>query len=962
MKPSFALNITEDSIALLHRTARGWLEVGQTPFDTPDLAEAMAFLRRSAVGLSPRGIATKLVIPNSQILYTEVTAPGPDAKTRRGQIKKALAGRTPYEVDDLVFDWWGNGPIVTVAVVARETLAEAEAFAAEHRLNPLSFVAIPEKGQFGKEPWFGPTEFAASLLAEGEKVERDQDPVVIVARDSVKPSDPSDAEAEAPAEPERVSQPEPAPLPDASSVPDVEPLPEPELLPEPAAEPAPVVEAEPVAEAPAEVVPEPVPPPVIEAAPEPKPVPPAPRTPEPAAEPVAAAPVAPKVSAPVAEAVPAPAEPEPAPATLVIAPAPPPPAPKAPLVADKPPAAVAAKLADVPVKPSVSVIDDVPDAPYVEVPDLGPDLPPATPPFASRRASDLPSGAPALGAAPAPGMAPPKSAKPAAAKTAAEPPIARPRPPAAAAASVAAPAVAPRAPLASGKPGSVTAPGIAGTKARKPKTPPPAARPAAPAPASGAQTMGGFGARQLPQRGKPRYLGLILTAALLLFLALVAAWSSLYLARGDGDAEPVEVASAALPEGEAMPTADVPDIEDEMLADMQDPEDFAAGPEGEPPAEAATEALPSDTLAETATPPLAATPPVATVAGVAANPQPDAQDEIFLAAMDAPQPTLDAFALPQPAAEPDPAPLAQLPPPPFGTFYEFDADGSIRPTAEGIITPDGVTLVAGRPSKVPPAKPAALLEAAAPLATVAAPAAPEADAQPEPFPSDPKLAGAKPRLRPENLVPPAQTDDGAALPDAPDSRLTSLRPRLRPADAVAAIETARATDAATIQLASAPAPRPEELAADVAPGSPLAVAVSRKPAARPKDFSKAVESALAAAIVRTPEAKAPPAEAIEPEAEEEPEVVASAAPKIPTRASVAKQATFVNAINLSKTNLIGVYGTSSKRYALVRQPNGKYRKVKVGDKVDGGTVAAITASELRYKKGSKMLTLAMPKG
>ena len=93
------------------------------------------------------------------------------------------------------------------------------------------------------------------------------------------------------------------------------------------------------------------------------------------------------------------------------------------------------------------------------------------------------------------------------------------------------------------------------------------------------------------------------------------------------------------------------------------------------------------------------------------------------------------------------------------------------------------------------------------------------------------------------------------------------------------------------------------------------------------------------------DAAAAPAPAAKPEEVDEldePEV-ASAAPSIPTKASVAKQATYANAINLSKINLIGTYGTDSRRYALIRQSNGKYKKVKVGDKIDGGTVKAITA-------------------
>ncbi len=112
-------------------------------------------------------------------------------------------------------------------------------------------------------------------------------------------------------------------------------------------------------------------------------------------------------------------------------------------------------------------------------------------------------------------------------------------------------------------------------------------------------------------------------------------------------------------------------------------------------------------------------------------------------------------------------------------------------------------------------------------------------------------------------------------------------------------------------------------------------------------------------------AKKEPAPDIKPEEQDEanePEVVASAAPKIPTKASVAKQATFKNALNLSKINLIGVYGTQSKRYALIRQANGRYKKVKVGDRIDGGRIEAITQNEVRYQKGGRLVTLKMPKG
>ena len=72
MKPPFALDFRDGVVALLHRTSRGWQEVGSTPLDAPDLTEALNYLRATALGLSPRGMTTKLVIPNAQVLYTQV--------------------------------------------------------------------------------------------------------------------------------------------------------------------------------------------------------------------------------------------------------------------------------------------------------------------------------------------------------------------------------------------------------------------------------------------------------------------------------------------------------------------------------------------------------------------------------------------------------------------------------------------------------------------------------------------------------------------------------------------------------------------------------------------------------------------------------------------------------------------------------------------------------------------------
>ena len=161
-------------------------------------------------------------------------------------------------------------------------------------------------------------------------------------------------------------------------------------------------------------------------------------------------------------------------------------------------------------------------------------------------------------------------------------------------------------------------------------------------------------------------------------------------------------------------------------------------------------------------------------------------------------------------------------------------------------------------------------------------------------------------------------------------------------------------------------------AAQSVTASAAALEVSRRPMARPRNFKAAVETALAAAIAAEPAvvvAAAPKATAQPspqpaadvPEELDEPEP-SRAAPKLPTSASVAKQATQRNALNLGEMTLIGLYGTPNNRRALVRMPNGRFFKVGVGDRLDGGKVIAIGDGQLTYQKGSRPVTLKLLKG
>ncbi len=1006
MKPAFALDFRNDAVSLLHRTTGGWHQVGRVAFDDPDMPAALGYLRSTALGLSPRGVATKLILPDDQILFTTLDAPGPDDAARMSQIRAALEGRTPYPVDELVFDWEDLGGTVRVAVIARESLAEAEAFAAEHRFNPVSFVAAPASG-FAAEPWFGPTSHAASLLADGEVVERDSEQVNVVTRVQAEtPAASPEVEVPAAPEPKPESEPENVPAPADPVAPEPDLVPEPHLPPEePQLSDAPLPEdlvgadpefdelpedqaadlAEDAPEANFDAQADDLPPPRQqslfgladdEAPPSqairaPAPQNPAPRPKERRGQdfwgkPQSASSVAP----PPVQGNPRP------PADL-------PPARPDPMVADEAPMAVDVEEEDaakpgLPAKPLVAddaVLDDVPPAPGFS-PSMG---------FASRRTSaDLGAG-PKLTAAPRPTVARPTIAKPLppAAPRAERPMVDRPT------------AVNPTAARESkglrGLGALVGAPGLTGGK-KKVQIPRPAqtsqvdgsttAKPAAVAKRASALEKG-IGAGRTPVRGKPRHLGLILVAILLLVLAVIAAYSTT-LAFQSGDRTATEFAAAdnALPAPEDEMLADGVMI-DEIIPEGAVPEDVTLPLEAEPalpdsaePAEVASEDIADSAPSDLPTP----QEPESALAGAAAPAAASAADNIVLAAKD-PVPTVPSpLDPPEAVAQGDPLPTTQAAPPPFGTVYQFDAKGMIVPTPEGIITPEGVRLVAGKPSRVPPARPAPVT-----------PATPDTVATAPTF-ADPALAEARPKARPEGLVAPVEVNEAPAVID---NRLVGKRPMARPEAVLAAGE---AVNAAKASAAASLAAQAEALAAN-APGTPLAVAISRRPAPRPADLSRSVEAAVAAAIrepepspepeaqpeiqtasqvVKTPEARPqtePPAPTImsnkppkqtsgrernEEEADDEPEL--ASVPSGGSKGAVAKQATFKNALNLDKTALIGVYGTPSKRYAMVRTAGGRYKKVKVGDSVDGGRIQAITATEVRYQKGSRLLTLSLPKG
>ncbi|MEP2533275.1 hypothetical protein [Shimia sp.] len=816
MKPSFALSLSFDGIGLLKRVADGWHLLGEVSLSADDLAADLESLRTLGTEACEGPFATMVVLPNDQIKYLSLnTGRARDAK-RRELAGAALEEATPYRVDQLSFDICAQGRETQVAAVARETLDEAEAFAAEHAFNPVCFTAMPEPGEYAGVPNFGTSSVAEKFFGDIEIV-LDPTPIKIVGQGPLAP---------------------------------------PPFKAEP-------VKAAPIRNAPVEaeaVAPEPAP--------------------QPAEQPVEQAALDPD-----------------------------PPAPDATDAAESPPPLTAKDIGE-PVSfasirarrddPAPAAKTELGGASRISVGANAPTIPGDTGPTAERNLRFDPAKVAAgLKADPAPR---PKS-EDAAKNPAPEPGTEAPSSFFSRRAKRSAASVAP--------PTDTTHSDGTAAKADKPKQ------------VAEKQRMTVFGARAEQEiGGKPKYLGLIMTAALLLFLVAVAVWATVFLEDGvAGLFKRDEPSQIVLLDPEAAVVADdpapvvVPDVASQADVPVVPPQrDSASLDTGvlEPATpDSITDSAEVEAMTDLAHPTVlseneaesryavtgiwerAPLPPATPTAGSTENFYATSIDRILMAH--------DAVALPDPASfQIDQPLLGQLNPVAPGTDFDLDDRGLVIATRSGALTPQGVMVYLGKPPVLPASLPT--------RSNAPEPALSREDAS--------RLALVRPKLRPGNLL---ESNQRATLGGLSRDELASIRPKLRPTTEKEAAE------------------------ADTTP-TELAVAVSKRPRQRPSNIAQlAQRSKPTEPIVAVPAA-------------------ASMTPKIPTTASVARQATIQNAINLRKVNLIGVYGTNSNRRALVRLANGRYKKVQVGDRIDGGKVAAIGDQELRYIKSGKNITLKMPKG
>ena len=835
MKPNFALSLSFEGIRLLLRAADGWRLVDEVALDSTDLVGDLAKLEAKARQCSDNAISSKLIIPNDQIKYITLET-GDLSEDERDQLAlDALEGATPYAVSDLAYDVSSDQSQTYVAAVACETLAEAKAFAREHNFNPVSWVAIPEEGNFVGEPFFGATSPNSDLT-----IVPDQTVLVVVGN--------------------------------AADIPQaLIPKLEPEHL-EPEVFAIPVVETVAVSEEG-----------VLEHE-----------------EPELAAPIAEQATEDGVR--------------------------EEQLIADNFDEVAAEKLVSPPIIPTETT-----------EPKLAPDAVAVAPPTAIESPTQISENPVAVGFAsrwapnrPSPSLAGATRNILATSVISASVPSIEDTP--------------------SETPGLVAidppepqiAAGFLNRRSKSANDSIPAPAPILTQPSTEAQRLTIFGARKADRKafvgGKPKFLGLILTTVLLLFLAGVAAWASVFMDEGLARFfnSPNDDVIAEAPSGLApTPSEDIgPNIETASLWSDLSPEDTAVLDALRTPQADPVVALPELSAQE-----LAANYAVTGIWPVAPEvPQPASLislADLYITSIDPVSSSNDAIALPNVGALLTDRGLGeQTTPVAAGTSFALGANGMVVPTINGAITPSGVTVFLGRPKVTPPKMP---------------------ERKPQPEKMDPAralIAKTRPQPRPSNLI---EQNERSVNGGLSRSELAQLRPRLRPAveqavaqrDVDPATENAQSDAAAAATSLAGLAPRAGGIVIE-GPTNPQAVTASVRPDGRPKNFARIVKRAKANQSTDQGTRVASVA----------PKVVV---PKIPSSASVAKSATVKNAINLRNVNLIGVYGKPSSRRALVRLSNGRYQKVQVGDRIDGGRVSAIGDNELRYKKGSRNLTLKMPK-
>ncbi len=140
MSSKFLLHLSSDSIDLERQGASGrWHRLGSVSPDTKHLIEALAHLRQTVVTEASNPLEVLVALPADQIKRVDLD----HTDTSTAALQRALAGQTPYEFHELCVDCLPTPRGQTIAVIAQETLEEAESLTQAFGFKAAGFVALP---------------------------------------------------------------------------------------------------------------------------------------------------------------------------------------------------------------------------------------------------------------------------------------------------------------------------------------------------------------------------------------------------------------------------------------------------------------------------------------------------------------------------------------------------------------------------------------------------------------------------------------------------------------------------------------------------------------------------------------------------------------------------------------------------------------------------------------------------
>ncbi|MTH36249.1 hypothetical protein GL279_16755 [Paracoccus limosus] len=215
-------------------------------------------------------------------------------------------------------------------------------------------------------------------------------------------------------------------------------------------------------------------------------------------------------------------------------------------------------------------------------------------------------------------------------------------------------------------------------------------------------------------------------------------------------------------------------------------------------------------------------------------------------------------------------------------------------------------------------------------------------------------------------LPPRRSDAGPASAAAP---AVSLAASPRSPSAILP-EAPAATPEPPAAAATAPGPSEAEIAARRALDEQLQAQAEARIRARAAADAAAEAQARAQAEARArAQAAAEERAALAnrqtykpPEIDDEPELAGAGARGGVTAANVARSATQSRGIDMRRTTIIGIIGAGQASRALIRLRSGKVVTVRLGDRIDGGTINSIGDGRLTYVKAGQVRELRMLDG